>query len=199
MERFWVLTWSFWKKSQILRGFLLFWSFYCSKLQIDRSPSLEGVERMDWTRGKNSLSCFIKNHQFFENLTWISPILIFLFFQTSNWSFSKSRRSWADGLDSRRDLDKQLFINFSVFSKIWCGFLLFWSFLCSNFKLIVLDPSLLPRRNWAYGLDSRRDLGKQSFINFSVFRKSDVDFLYFGLFHFKLQFNCFQPRNNWVD
>ena len=51
------------------------------------------------------------------NLTWISSILVFLLFQTSNWSFSKPRRSWADGLDSWKELAELFHKKSSIFWK----------------------------------------------------------------------------------
>ena len=40
--------------------------FSLFKLQIDRSPSLEGIERMDWTRGEISASSFLSISLFFR-------------------------------------------------------------------------------------------------------------------------------------
>ena len=89
------------------------------------SQRSEGVMSSDFDR------ICVPEHtfDFFENLMWISHILVFFSFRFSITSFSELRRSWASCLDVHGDLC----FHFGLFSKIWCGILIFWYFFdCSS-------------------------------------------------------------------
>ena len=53
----------FFEKMKILRGFSVFWSFLQCQLQIDRSPSSEGVERDDLSYEEVELQRFIRKQK----------------------------------------------------------------------------------------------------------------------------------------
>ena len=88
----------FFGKLKILRGFLAFWSFFCGKLQFGRSRSSEGIERTDFMSGSRPIQCLLPFYKKYENLTWISCILVFF---CGELQFDRSRSS--EGIE-RTDL-----------------------------------------------------------------------------------------------
>ena len=80
---------NFFEFRKILRGFLVFWSFFNVKLQLDRSRRLERVERADFT-GTSFLSWTLVSSA--ENSKILRGFLLFWSFLNVKLQLDRSQR-----------------------------------------------------------------------------------------------------------